>query len=119
MNADVAKRGALLHDIGKAIDHEVEGTHVELGMKLLKKFNIDDAVIEAMRSHHEDYPYARPEAYVVTAAEFLLGRPGARRGTIENYVKRLADLEKIAMEFPGVKSADAIAACRESRVCHS
>jgi ribonuclease Y len=116
LNADVAKRGALLHDIGKAIDHEVEGTHVELGMKLLKKFNIDEAVIEAMRSHHEDYPYARPEAYVVTAADVLsAARPGARRGTIENYVKRLADLEKIAMEFPGVKSAYAIAAGRELR----
>jgi ribonuclease Y len=117
LNSDVAKRGALLHDIGKAIDHEVEGTHVELGMKLLQKYNIDEAVIEAMRSHHDDYPYARPEAYVVTAADVLsAARPGARRGTLENYVKRLADLEKIAMDFPGVKSAYAIAAGRELRV---
>jgi ribonuclease Y len=117
LNSDVAKRGALLHDIGKAIDHEVEGTHVELGIKLLRKYNIDEAVIEAMRSHHDDYPYARPEAYVVTAADVLsAARPGARRGTLENYVKRLADLEKIAMEFPGVKSAYAIAAGRELRV---
>jgi len=117
LNAEVAKRGALLHDIGKAIDHEVEGTHVELGMKILKKYNIDERVIEAMRSHHEDYPYARPEAYIVTAADILsAARPGARRGTMENYVKRLGDLEKLAMEFPGVKAAYAISAGRELRV---
>lgn len=117
LNAEVAKKGALLHDIGKAIDHEVEGTHVDLGMKILKKYSIDERVIEAMQSHHDDYPYARPEAYIVTAADVLsAARPGARRGTIENYIKRLADLEKIAMEFPGVKSAYAIAAGRELRV---
>lgn len=117
LNADVAKRGALLHDIGKAIDQEVEGTHVELGMKLLQKFSISEAVINAMRSHHEDYPYASPEAYVVTAADVLsAARPGARRGTMENYIKRLGDLEKIAMDFPGVKGAYAISAGRELRV---
>ncbi|HVO28651.1 MAG TPA: ribonuclease Y [Candidatus Paceibacterota bacterium] len=117
LNAEVAKKGALLHDIGKAIDHEVEGTHVELGIKILKKYNVDEAVIEAMQSHHEDYPYARPEAYIVTAADILsAARPGARRGTLENYIKRLGDLEKIANEFPGVKSAYAIAAGRELRV---
>ncbi len=117
LNSEVAKKGALLHDIGKAIDHEVEGTHVDLGIKLLKKYDIDQRVIEAMQSHHDDYPYARPEAYVVTAADVLsAARPGARRGTLENYVKRLADLEKIAGEFPGVKSAYAIAAGRELRV---
>jgi ribonuclease Y len=117
LNAEVAKKGALLHDIGKAIDHEVEGTHVELGMKLLRKYNIDERVVEAMQSHHDDYPYARPEAYIVTAADVLsAARPGARRGTLENYVKRLADLEKIAGEFVGVKSAYAIAAGRELRV---
>jgi len=117
LNAEVAKKGALLHDIGKAIDHEVEGTHVELGIKILKKYNIAESVVEAMQSHHDDYPYARPEAYIVTAADVLsAARPGARRGTLENYVKRLADLEKIASEFPGVKSAYAIAAGRELRV---
>ena len=117
LDADVAKRGGLLHDIGKAIDHEVEGTHVELGIKLLKKYNQSDKVIEAMQSHHEDYPYARPEAYVVTAADALsAARPGARRGTIENYIKRLGDLEKIATSFPGVKNAYAISAGRELRV---
>ncbi len=117
LNSEVAKRGAFLHDIGKAIDHEVEGTHVDLGMKLLKKYNVDERVIQAMQSHHEDYPYAIPEAYVVTAADVLsAARPGARRGTLETYIKRLADLEKIAMEFPGVKQAYAISAGRELRV---
>jgi ribonuclease Y len=117
LNAEVAKKGAFLHDIGKAIDHEVEGTHVDLGMKLLKKYNVDERVIHAMQSHHEDFPYASPEAYVVTAADVLsAARPGARRGTLENYIKRLQDLEKIAMEFPGVKNAYAIAAGRELRV---
>ena len=117
LDADVAKRGGLLHDIGKSIDHEVEGTHVELGIKILRKYNQSEAVIEAMQSHHEDYPYARPEAYVVAAADALsAARPGARRGTIENYIKRLGDLEKIATSFPGVKSAYAISAGRELRV---
>lgn len=117
LNVNVTRKGALLHDIGKAIDHEVEGTHVDLGRKILKKFGVDDAIIEAMQSHHEDYPYARPEAYVVTAADVLsAARPGARRGTVENYIKRLADLERIAMDFPGVKQAYAISAGRELRV---
>lgn len=117
LNVEITRKGALLHDIGKAIDHEVEGTHVELGMKILKKYGINEKVIEAMRSHHEDYPYASSEAYVVTAADVLsAARPGARRGTLENYIKRLGDLEKIAMEFQGVKNAYAIAAGRELRV---
>ena len=116
-NVEVAKKGALLHDIGKAIDHEVEGTHVELGRKILKKYGIDERVIRAMESHHEEYPFSTPESYIVTAADVLsAARPGARRGTLENYVKRLADLEKIAGEFPGVKNAYAIAAGRELRV---
>ncbi len=117
LNAEIAKKGALLHDIGKSIDHEVEGTHVDLGIKLLKKYGVDERVVQAMQSHHDDYPYASAEAYIVTAADVLsAARPGARRGTLENYVKRLADLEKIANEFPGVKNAYAIAAGRELRV---
>ncbi|MCR4328822.1 MAG: ribonuclease Y [Patescibacteria group bacterium] len=117
LNVEVAKKGALVHDIGKALDHDIEGTHVDLGMKVLRKYNIDERVIQAMQSHHEDYPYAIPEAYVVTAVDVLsAARPGARRGTIEAYIKRLGDLERIAMEFPGVKSAYAISAGRELRV---
>ncbi len=117
LNVNIAKKGALVHDIGKAIDHEVEGTHVDLGMKLLKKYGIDEKVIDAMKSHHDDYPYASPEAYIVTAADVLsAARPGARRGTMENYIKRLQDLEKIANDFPGVKQSYAISAGRELRV---
>ncbi len=116
-NVDVAKKGALLHDIGKAIDHEVPGTHVELGRKILKKYGVDDAVIAAMESHHEEYPFSTPESFIVAAVDALsAARPGARRGTLESYVKRLEDLEKIAMEFPGVKQAYAISAGRELRV---
>ncbi|RJQ29468.1 ribonuclease Y [Candidatus Parcubacteria bacterium] len=117
LNVEVAKKGALLHDIGKAIDHEVEGTHVELGRKLLMKYGVSDLVVQAMQSHHDDYPYAIPEAYIVTAADALsAARPGARRGTLETYIKRLADLEKLALDFQGVKNAYAIAAGRELRV---
>ncbi|MDP3729168.1 MAG: ribonuclease Y [bacterium] len=116
-NPEVAKKGALLHDIGKAIDHEVQGTHVEIGCKLLSKYGIDEAVIQAMQSHHEEYPYASPESYIVSAADVLsAARPGARRGTVENYIKRLQDLEKIASSFEGVKNSYAIAAGREVRV---
>ena len=117
LNVEVAKKGALLHDIGKAIDHEVQGTHIELGRKILKKYNVDERAIRAMESHHEDYPYSVPEAYIVTTADILSGaRPGARRDNLENYIKRLGDLEKIATGFEGVKQAYALSAGREIRV---
>lgn len=117
LRVDIAKKAALLHDIGKAIDHEVEGNHLELGIKLLKKYGIDENVILAMRSHHDTYPYAIPEAYIVTTADIIsAARPGARRDTLENYVKRLTDLEKIATNFEGVKQAYAISAGRELRI---
>ncbi len=116
-NIEVAKTGALLHDIGKAIDHEVPGTHVELGRKILKKYGVADGVIAAMESHHEEYPFSTPESFIVGAADILsAARPGARRGTLENYIKRLEDLEKIAMDFPGVKQAYALSAGRELRI---
>ncbi len=116
-NVEIAKRGALVHDIGKAISHEVEGTHVELGMKILVKYGIDQATIDAMKSHHEDYPFATPESYIVTAADILsAARPGARRDTVEQYIKRLKELEEIANKFDGVKQAYALSAGREIRV---
>ncbi|MFH1188587.1 MAG: ribonuclease Y [bacterium] len=117
VNVDIAKKAALVHDIGKAIDHEVQGSHVELGRKILKKYGVSDAVITAMEAHHEEYPFASPEAYIVAAADILsAARPGARRGTIENYIKRLDDLEKLALGFPGVKMVYAVSAGRELRV---
>ncbi|MEK7168228.1 MAG: ribonuclease Y [Patescibacteria group bacterium] len=117
LNVEVAKKAALLHDIGKAIDHEVQGSHVELGRKILKKYGVSEEVIKAMEAHHEEYPFASPEAYVVAAADALSGaRPGARRDTVENYLKRLGELEKIATNFEGVKSAYAISAGRELRI---
>ena len=116
-NVDIAKKGALVHDIGKAISHEVEGTHVELGRKILAKYGVEPAVITAMESHHEDYPFTSPEAYIVTAADILsAGRPGARRDTVEQYIKRLKDLEEITGKFEGVKQAYALSAGREIRV---
>jgi ribonuclease Y len=116
-NVDIAKKGALVHDIGKAISHEVEGTHVELGRKILAKYGVEQAVITAMESHHEDYPFTSPEAYIVTTADILsAGRPGARRDTVEQYIKRLKDLEEITSKFDGVKQAYALSAGREIRV---
>lgn len=117
LNVEIAKTGALLHDIGKAIDQEVGGKHVELGQRILKKFGIKEAVIKAMEAHHEEFPFSTPESYVVAAAEAVsAARPGARRDTIENYLKRLDNLEKIAMEFGGIKNAYAISAGRELRI---
>ena len=117
VNVEIAKKGALLHDLGKVIDHEVEGSHVEIGIKLLKKYGVDEKVIAAMQSHHEEYPFSSPESYIVAAADILsAARPGARRGTVENYIKRLQDLEKIAVSFEGVKNAYAVSAGREIRV---
>lgn len=117
LDAEIAKKAGLVHDIGKAIDHEIEGNHLELGIKILQKYKIDERIILAMRSHHEDYPIAIPEAYVVNAADAISGaRPGARRDTLESYLRRLSDLEKIANDFPGVEKSYAIQAGRELRV---
>jgi len=117
VNVEVAKKGALLHDIGKAIDHEIEGNHVELGRKILKKYGIGEEVIKAMEAHHEDYPFATPESYIVAAADVLsTARPGARRDTLENYLRRLEDLEKLVLSFEGVKMAYAVSGGREIRV---
>lgn len=113
----VAKKGGLFHDIGKAVDHEVEGSHVDIGMKLLQKYNIPQAVIDAMKSHHEEYPYETVESRIVQAADAIsAARPGARKDSVENYLHRLAELENVAMSFEGVERAYAIQAGREVRV---
>lgn len=113
----VARAGALLHDIGKALDHEVSGTHVEIGRKILAKFNVSEEIIKAMQSHHEEYPYETIESVIVQTADTISGgRPGARRDTAERYLKRLGDLETIALSFEGVEKAYALAAGREVRV---
>jgi ribonuclease Y len=113
----IAKTGALLHDIGKALDHEVQGTHVDIGIRILKKFTVDERVIQAMQSHHGEYPYATPESIIVQVADSISGgRPGARRDSIENYLKRLSELEAIATSFDGIEKAYAIQAGREIRV---
>lgn len=113
----VAKAGALTHDIGKALDHEVQGTHVEIGRRILQKFGANEAIVKAMEAHHEEYPYETLESRIVQAADSISGsRPGARRDSIENYIKRLADLEAIANGFSGVDKCYALQAGREIRV---
>lgn len=116
-DVQVAKAGALLHDIGKAVDHEIPGTHVEIGKRILEKFGADIKIVNAMKSHHEEYPYESLEAVIVKVADAISGsRPGARRDSLENYLKRLKDLEDIANSFPGIDKTYAIAAGREIRV---
>ena len=113
----VSKKGALFHDIGKAVDHEVQGTHVEIGRKILAKFGVDDKVVKAMEAHHEEYPYSTLESRIVQAADAISGaRPGARRDSVEIYLKRLEDLERICNSFDGVEKSYAIQAGREVRV---
>ena len=113
----VTRMGALFHDIGKAVDHEVQGTHVEIGIKILEKFGIDEKIILAMRSHHDEYPYETLESKIVAIAEASsASRPGARRGTLETYIRRLEELEAIAMSHEGIEKAYAISAGRELRV---
>jgi len=113
----VAKMGALFHDIGKAVDHAVQGTHVEIGRRILEKFGVDKRVIQAMQAHHEEYPYETVESIIVQVADAISGgRPGARRDSVENYIKRLQELESIATSFNGVEKAYAIQAGREVRI---
>jgi len=117
LNVPVVKKAALLHDIGKAIDHEVEGTHVELGRKLLKKYGVEEPVIRAMEAHHEEYPFSSPESYIVAAADAIsAARPGARRETLEKYLRRLEEIETVVNSFDGVRQSYAISAGREVRV---
>ena len=117
VNVAVAKAGALLHDIGKAVDHEVAGTHVEIGRRILQKFGASEDIVKAMQAHHEEYPYETPESIIVQVADAISGsRPGARRDSVENYIKRLQDLEAIANSFKGVQKSYALQAGREIRI---
>lgn len=116
-DVNVSKAGALLHDIGKAVTHEVQGTHVEIGRRILQKFGVDVRIIQAMQAHHEEYPYETVESIIVQVADAISGgRPGARKDTVENYLNRLADLEEIASSFAGTERVYAIQAGRELRV---
>jgi ribonuclease Y len=116
-NAHVARRGGLLHDIGKAVDREMDGTHLEIGIDLLRKYGETEEVIHAMACHHGDYDPETVEAVLVTAADALsAARPGARREVLETYVKRLEKLEEIAGGFKGVQKSYAVQAGREIRI---
>ncbi len=109
--------GCLLHDIGKALDHEVSGTHVQIGVEICKKFKIRPEVIHCVAAHHEDIAIESAEAFIVAAADAISGaRPGARRESMEAYIKRLTELEETAKSFEGVAKAYAISAGREVRV---
>ena len=119
LGADVAiaKAGALTHDIGKALDHEVQGTHIDIGIRILQKFGADPRIITSMKSHHDDCPHESIEAVIVQTADHISGgRPGARRDSVENYIKRLQDLEALTKTFDGVEKSYALAAGREIRI---
>jgi ribonucrease Y len=116
-DVNIAKKAGLLHDIGKAVDHEVQGTHIEIGIKILEKFKIGKDIINAMKSHHEDFPFENLESMIISAADAIsASRPGARKDTLEKYLKRLEELEAVANSFPEVEKTYAIQAGREIRV---
>ncbi len=117
LDVQATKRAGVLHDVGKGLTHEHEGTHVELGYRLCKKHNESELVLNAIKAHHDEEPHFFPETFLVTAGDAISGsRPGARREMFEGYVKRLEKLEELAMEHPGVERCFAIQAGREIRV---
>lgn len=116
-NVAVAKKAGLLHDIGKAVDHEIEGTHVKIGIRILEKFGVAKEVAEAMRCHHDEFPHSSLESYIVTAADAIsAARPGARKETAEKYIKRLEELEALINTFDEVERSYALSAGREVRI---
>jgi ribonuclease Y len=116
-NISIAKKAGLFHDIGKALDHQVEGSHVDIGMRVLEKFGVEKEVIDGMKSHHEQYPYETIESVLVQAADAIsAARPGARKDSLENYLKRITELENVTNSFEGVEKSYAIQAGREIRV---
>jgi ribonuclease Y len=117
LDGSLARRAGLLHDIGKAIDHEIEGSHPEIGANFLKRFNESSTVLNAVAGHHGDIPPDNPYTPLIAAADAIsASRPGARRETLERYIKRLEKLEEIASGFIGVENAYAIQAGREIRI---
>lgn len=116
-DVNIAKRGALLHDIGKAVDHEIEGTHTQIGANIGKKFNLDPRIIHCIESHHDDPKPTTPEALITQTVDAIsASRPGARRNSFEEYVQKLEELENLATSFEGVEKCYAIQAGREIRV---
>jgi len=116
-NVEVARRGGLLHDLGKAIDHDVEGTHAALGAELARRHGVHPAVVHCIEAHHEEVEPATVEAVITIVADAISGsRPGARRESLEQYLKRLEALEAVANSFPGVDKSFAIQAGREIRI---
>lgn len=117
LDVKIAKMGGFLHDIGKAVDHEIEGSHALIGRDICKKYGLPEKVVNAVAAHHEEEPFGSPEAIIVQVADAIsAARPGARRETLATYLKRLQELESIADGFKGVEKAYAIQAGREVRI---
>jgi ribonuclease Y len=116
-NIEISKAGALLHDLGKALDHNVDGTHAQIGAEFAKRYGVNPKVVNAIASHHHEVEQETVEAVIVEAADAISGaRPGARREDLEQYIKRLRALEEIANSYKGVQQSYAIQAGREVRI---